>query len=57
MAEMTSDAREHAVQLLEVTESAMVESCRVAKQVRMSRNECDCRCGTGRARGGDAAGV
>lgn len=42
LAETTSGARDHAVQLLGVTESAMVESCQVAKQVRMSRNEWFC---------------
>ncbi|MFF0532708.1 hypothetical protein ACFYT3_30575 [Nocardia amikacinitolerans] len=42
LAEITSGAREHAVQLLQVTESAMVESCQMAKQVRMSRNEWFC---------------
>jgi hypothetical protein len=39
LAQMTSDAREYAVHLLELTELSMVESCQIAKQVRMARNE------------------
>lgn len=42
LAEMTADARRHAVQLLDVAESEMVESCEVAKQMRMPRNEWFC---------------
>lgn len=42
VAEMASDAHLHAVQLLQLTESAMIESCQLAKQVRMSRNEWYC---------------
>ncbi len=42
LAQMTSDACERAVQLLEVTELTMVESCQLAKRVRMSRNEWFC---------------
>lgn len=42
LAQRVSEARRHAVGLLEVTRAAMVASCELATQVRMARNEWYC---------------
>ncbi|WP_069162922.1 hypothetical protein [Nocardia altamirensis] len=42
LAQMTSEATQCAVRLLEVTQSAMVKSCQLAQDTRMPRNEWFC---------------